>query len=525
MKKSLLIFIFIFLAFIVGDKKIKAEQGTCIIQQLSNTYEVELPFYWYTATKETTVNNLMQQTIEYNHTTTLIDNSSKCNNLTGLTPKKENASSNTLNSKITNYNFSNNELSNSESIYKESLNKFKYSPASQDLKIKASFISLDNLPPLITTDNLNPIIITSLEECISVTYLQLKLTAFDEVDGKVNIKVHQDNYTNNYNVLGDHTIIFSASDKSNNTSYLTITIKVEDRTKPIIEGNQNIKSNMSNPLTVKQIKDTLIAKDNYYSLDSSSISIHKDNYTGNEQKEGTFTVSFKATDPSNNTSNEFIVYVTTYDNIPPSLNGEQNYEISNKILLDINEIANNLIATDNIDKNPTIKLVDDSYTLNYFKIGLYQITFIATDKNENESSPHVININVKDVTKPTIYISQKFIGVDGRASIDIKDIIEIIEQTNNISLNNLIEKRTIKDEYSQNKNIPGEYIIELNYTYESGENINIETKIIVGDFTQKEIIEETKSTPRHDFWSAIKNFLSKLWNFIKYIFSFKWLKN
>ena len=45
----------------------------------------------------------------------------------------------------------------------------------------------------------------------------------------------------------------------------------------------------------------------------------------------------------------------------------------------------------------------------------------------------------------------------------LEDLIEIIEQSNNINQNNLNSKTIIKDEYSNNKNIPGEYIIELNY--------------------------------------------------------------
>ena len=44
---------------------------------------------------------------------------------------------------------------------------------------------------------------------------------------------------------------------------------------------------------------------------------------------------------------------------------------------------------------------------------------------------------------------------------------------------NLSSKTIIKDEYTNNKNIPGEYVIELNYEYENGESINVETKIIV----------------------------------------------
>lgn len=524
MKNTIILFISIFLLSLINSTNVQAEQGTCIIQQFSNTYEIDLPFYWYKVTKIEKTDSMLHNSISYTHTSTYVDTSTKCNNINNSLPKRENDNLNILNYAITTFYFSKNPLTISETIYNEGIATFKHTPSNEDLRIKTTFLSLDNLPPVISNETLSPTIITSLEEVINIIYLKTKLTAYDEIDGIVEIKVHEDNYTKNSKTVGSHTVTFSATDSSNNTSYLTITIVVKDTTKPIITGNSNLTSNMSNPLTIQQIKDSLSVEDNYYEISNSFITVHTDNYTGNEQKEGLFTVSFKVRDLSNNISNAFIVTISTYDDIPPEINGESYYETNYKTLLDLNSLSNNLIVKDNIDDYPKIELLNDNYSNQHFKIGIHKIFFYAIDKNGNKSSPFGISINVKDLTSPTIYISQKFIGIDNNSNIDIKDIIEIIETNNNISTNNLLSFEIVKDEYTPNKTIPGEYLVELNYEYENGEEINIETKIIIDSFNSKESKEQPKNTPKQTFWSVLKDFFLKIWNFVKYIFSFDWLK-
>lgn len=523
MKNIYIIFLSTFLLFMINSINVKAQEGTCIIQHKENTYQVDIPFYWHTVTQVQTVNNLLQQETNYSHSTSYIDSSTKCKNITNSVPKIENINGNILSTKTITFYYSKSSNENSQSIYEKG--KKLFAPSyNENAAIKTTFISLDNLPPVISDDNLNPTIITSPENIINISYLQLKLTAFDEVDGEIKISVHEDNYTKNCKTLGTYTVTFSATDSSNNSSYLTINIIIKDTTKPVITGQTNITSNMSNPVTINQIKDSLSISDNYYIIDPSSITVHQDTYTGNEQKEGVFDISFKVSDPSDNISDEFIVHINTYDDIPPSITGDSIYDISYKKLLDLKNISKTLIANDNIDESPTIELYIDKYSENYFKIGIHTASFIAKDKNGNTSEPYVININVKDLSKPTIYISQRFIGIDGNANIDIKDIIEIIETNNNISDNGLLSFNIIKDEYSSNKNKAGEYLIELQYEYENGDNINIKTKIIVENYTSQNI-KEIKNTPKNNFWSVIKSFLYNLWNFIKYIFSFAWLKN
>ena len=53
---------------------------------------------------------------------------------------------------------------------------------------------------------------------------------------------------------------------------------------------------------------------------------------------------------------------------------------------------NKLIIEDNCDSSPIIELQQDNYTNQYYKVGIYQVSFIAKDKNQNISSPFTINI-------------------------------------------------------------------------------------------------------------------------------------
>ena len=520
MKKYLLTLIFALFFVISHESNIKAESiGTCIMSQFENTYEAEVPFYFYKATMVNTVNDSMVQSTNYTHEEILINNKEKCKSINGKTPEFIKNSNNILNYTRTTFHFSRTKLNDSENIYNSSIFLAPNFMSNGDYKITSEYISLDNSPPIIATENLQPTIITPVGTSINVELIKEKITAYDEVDGLISIKIHEDNYSANYKELGNYTIIFSATDNSNNTAYLTITIKIIDNQKPLISGQESLKSYMSTPLNIEDIKSTLTIKDNYYSLSNDKLCLIEDNYTPSINKEGYFTISFNITDPSNNVSDVFTVTIENYDDIAPSLTGETVYEVSNKTKLDADTIKNQLIIKDNVDENPIIEVTNDSYSNNYHNPGIYQITYTGFDKNNNASTPHTINITVKDTTKPTFYISKKFIGIDESFNVTIDELIDIIEATNNIPTNNLISLNIIKDEYTPNKNTPGTYLVELNYEYEDNENITIETYIVVDEYTN---IKKEPKTNKKSFWDTIKRFILKIWNFIKQIFSFNW---
>lgn len=518
MKKFILIFSFSLLYIFFFELKISAStSGICILKQQNKTYEIETPFYWYIAVKTTNVDNMLNEEINYSHTLIEIKNKDDCESLNNISPTyKQGLNSNFLNNQTTNFFYNKKILENSEQIYYNSLNIFNVPDLIHNtgFEITSTYISLDDLPPIIANDTINSTIIATVSNKFPVELLKEKIIAYDEVDGQVNVEIFEDNYSNNYNVLGTYSITFIATDNSNNSSYLSINIKVIDNVKPQIKGQTKLNSYMSNPLTINQIKDTLTITDNY-DTDLKNIIIKYDNYSKNTSIEGNFVITFLAYDNSNNESLPFNINITMIDDIAPTIEGSFSYKISIKNLLDINTIINQLSIKDNIDQKPTIEAIYNTYTENFYKIGIYQISFIAKDKNKNSSSPFIVNIITEDTDTPIFYISQKFIGVDSNNQISIDNLIEIINDVNDIDTTTVKNISIIENSYSDNSMNSGTYKITLKYEYENNNQLLLESNIIVSNYTQK---EEKKNTPRKSFWSVIKNFFTKIWNFLKKIF-------
>jgi len=519
MKKFLFTIGLIIFAFLFTNIATKAKEGVCILKQQNVTHEIETPFYWYSVTQETSINGMLVPTTNYNHHHTLIKTKESCLNINGASPSFETETRNTaFITKQKNFYFSKNLLSDSNYIFEKSNEKFKIptTPSTTGYEISSTYISLDDLPPVIALNEINSILVLNVNQKISLAYIKEKITAYDEVDGTIKVEIHEDNYSDNYTLLGTYKITFSATDSSGNTAYLSINIKVVDNIKPTISGQKEINSYMSNPLTINQIKNTLTITDNYdSSLDK--LLILKDDYSSNTSKDGTYEVSFSAKDNSGNESSPFIIRIKMIDDIAPTIQGETSYKVNVKSLLDTNTISNQLNPIDNVDTRPQIQIIEDLYTNNYYKVGIYQVSFSCIDKNNNVSAPFIINIIVEDTDKPIFYVSQKFIGVDSTNQIKIEDLIDLVSETNNINQSNITNISILEDYYSSNYNKTGTYTIKIKYEYTDSSESIIESKIIVSDYSKN---EAKKNTPKRTFWSVFKNLILKIWNYIKNIFSF-----
>lgn len=520
MKKTFY-FTIAFLFFIfLGGSEISASSGTCIFKQQNKTYQIDTPFYWYTVTKEVSYDSMLHSSESFSHSQKAIKSQQQCLELNNSSPTYiQGINGNALSNLTTNFYFDKNLLSDSSTLFSNSLVKFSVPDIvyTTGFEITTNYITFDELPPVIATDQISSTIVAQVNEKISLDNLKNKISAYDEVDGLVEVTIYEDNYTKNYNKLGTFSITFSATDHSNNTAMLTINIKIVDTIKPTLSGQHNMTSHMSNPLTTSQIKNSITATDNYDKNLSTSITLHSDNYSSNTTKEGTFEISFIATDSSNNQSEPFIVRITMIDDIAPTITGETSYHTNVKTLLNINTIIDQLIATDNIDESPSIELKYDTYTENYYKVGIYQLSFVSLDKNNNLSSPFIINIIVEDTDKPIFYVSQKFIGLNSASQIPIEELIDLINEVNNIDQKDVVSLTVIEDTYSKNYSIEGTYKIKLKYEYETKEDVILESNIIVSTYKEN---TKNKNTPNKTFWSVIENLILKIWNFIKKIFMF-----
>lgn len=523
MKKIFKLLIIAFSFFIFSKTtSIKAQEvGTCIIKAQEKTYNVNAPFYWYTAYKESITNNSLSTTDNYNHIEKYINDEAGCKSINNSLIKREQPyKGNFLSYKITNYFFATNKLTDSKLIYDKSIETFNFieTVGNVSINVYSEFISLDNLPPVIAKENLDSVIITSMNNFISIDSLKSKIKAYDEVDGITEILISKDDYSNNKSTPGIYEITFSSSDKSGNTAYLSIKIKVIDNIKPTITGPSTLKSYMSKPLSLEEIKNKLIINDNYDQNIENRLVIKEDNYSNNTNKLGTFLISFYVTDLSNNKSDIYTINIEMLDDIPPTISGKNSYTTTYNNKLNIDEIKNSLTLSDNISANITIDLSFDNYSLNYFIPGSYEIGYIAKDESNNESEVYIITIKVEDTEKPIFFISQKFIGINSSSNIPVEEIIETLENDNNIDKSTILYYEVLEDTYSNSKTIPGEYKIKLYYEF-TNENIIIEADVIVEDLSVNKDTAKEK-TPKKSLWSVIKNILLSIWNFIKRIFSF-----
>lgn len=516
MKKIIFILFLSIFMIVFKFTTISASSGTCIFKQQNKTYQVDTPFYWYEVTKESLYSNTLQNTVTYSHTSSLIKTKDQCESLNNISPTyTQPLYDNFLNNRTTNYYFNSYLLDHSEELFEKSLKTFQVPDliSTSDFTISSTYISLDELPPIIANDTINSIIIVTVNKKVDVNQIKNKITAYDENDGVVAIKIQEDNYSPNYTKLGTYSLIFSASDSSGNTSTLSIDIKVIDNIEPIIKGENTLNSYMSNPLTIDQIKETLTIIDNY-DTNLKILHLSQDNYSSNKQKEGEFTVSFFATDNSNNKSQEFTITIKTIDDIPPTIQGNISYTVDIKNKLDTSTIISQLTVKDNIDQNPLVEIISNTYTSNYFKVGIYQMSLIAKDKSNNESSAFIINIITKDNEKPLFYISQKFIGLDSSNEIKIEDLITLIAEINNINNSKIKNIIILENTYSKNYNIEGTYFVKLECEHTDNSKTILESNIIVSSYNKS----TKKNTPKKSFWSVIKNFFNKLINFIKKLY-------
>lgn len=143
------------------------------------------------------------------------------------------------------------------------------------------------------------------------------LTIKDNVTGFETLKKQiDDTYKSQYNIVGDYSITYSATDFQGNSTTKVITIKIKDTTAPTIslkDGGQTIYTNRD--LSNEEIFDLLDINDNYDDITYNQVSITNTS-DGLEGVEYQVTVS--VTDSNNNSSNATFTYYIN-DTTPPSI--------------------------------------------------------------------------------------------------------------------------------------------------------------------------------------------------------------
>ena len=306
--------------------------------------------------------------------------------------------------------------------------------------------------------------ITNVDDPITLPELLSGIKAYDDNDGDVTdrIVVTKDDYSSNKKSVGVWEIVLQVSDSASNTTTFTIYVSVIDTEKPVITGKTSFKVETIDNYDVSHFFKELKIIDNYDGNISSEVKIISDEYTKNKNKAGTYKVTCYVSDSSNNRLDfTFTVVVEYIDRTAPVFSGKFTYDVNKSDVLKVETILKNVTATDNVDGDISkkIKVLKDYYSHAPSRVGTFKIVLSVSDTSGNTATQEII-INVKDNINPKFYIDSKVITIDLKDNkLTVNDLVNFLIKTNGLKED--INYNVTYDDYSENKNKPGEYRIVL----------------------------------------------------------------
>lgn len=252
-------------------------------------------------------------------------------------------------------------------------------------------LSNSHLPPTITLNGDSIVYI----EVLSGVYNELGASAFDLVDGNLSNSITISG-TVNILVIGTYIITYSVTDSYNNSVSVTRTIVVQDSTPPTIFGLTDLTLEVNNNLSNEELMTNVYAIDEHdnYIGHVTSLTYNLDNFNNDEL--GIKYITYTATDAYNNSISQNRK-ITIVDSTPPLLTLIGDSVIYNDVYTPYIEYG--ATAIDNYDNEIQVNItgfVDISL------LGMYTITYNATDSNGNSAIPLTRTVNVIDSTAPVI---------------------------------------------------------------------------------------------------------------------------
>jgi len=348
-------------------------------------------------------------------------------------------------------------------------------------------------------DNTRPAIsgeenfVTNVDDAKPLSFFQQYITAVDETDGVVPVYVITDNYTANMSVLGTHKVVFGAKDNSDNEATLEVYIRVVDITKPVISGNSSVANiGYKETWNISNFKTTLSVSDNYDTLTHNDITVKTDGYTSNKTKLGTYNVVYAVVDNSGN-EGTFTKQVKVIDNVKPNISGPTTIATSNNTILTESDVRSQLTASDEIDGNITnkIELVEDNYTGQGNKVGTYTIKYRVVD-NAGNIGEHTVTIQRSDKIPPVFFIEDGVtIKTTPTTPLTFEQIIQILDATNQVTINATTTFRTLFNDYTNNEQEPGLYTWSVEAKSTNGSESVHHMSIQVLDVEDEDTIDVT----------------------------------
>ena len=225
---------------------------------------------------------------------------------------------------------------------------------------------------------------------ISVESIKASLTASDDTDGNLttSITLKADNYSNKFNNVGSHIVVFTVSDKAGNVSDFTVTINVVDRIAPVLSGPTSIDKAYNLSLTLDDILQQFTVTDETSNLTWENISVVRDDYSLNSNTPGSYVIHLQVKDGANNYSEIHTLTINVIDDIPPVFIVSGVINVKQSLVLSENDLINILKIKGVYDEsNDSLTVLQNDYVNNEKTVGVYDVVYeIANNEGKSRYS-------------------------------------------------------------------------------------------------------------------------------------------
>ena len=322
-------------------------------------------------------------------------------------------------------------------------------------EITINIIVVDATKPVIN----GPTALTSdMSSPLTEADIRAMLSGSDNADTSLTVELVSDNFSANTQKAGSYTITYKTVDDSGNESEIhTVTITNKDDIKPVISGESSISAGSVTKLSIDEIKANLSVSDN---IDSGlTINVVEDNYSNNYSQVGSHTITFNSTDNSGNVSETYTLTIVVSDTTKPVITGTSEYTSNMSNPITEAQIRAGLTATDNVDEELTINLVNDGFAGKEQQFGTFEVHYNVTDSAGNVSETYVVRVTTYDDIAPVITgINEYSVSTIGK--LDLEHLQKVLDVTDNDGEVPTI--KLVKDGYSDYSTIVGSY--EVSYT-------------------------------------------------------------
>lgn len=312
------------------------------------------------------------------------------------------------------------------------------------------------------------VFVVNVDNPLSKEDILSHISAYDEVDGTVEVKFDSCDYDPDNLVLGEHKAVVSATDISGNKATEEIIINVVDIKAPTISlGSSSNLYSMRYDDTFNEgefLAKNIEVRDNFDERVNIEVNIISNEYEGHEGEVGRYNVEVEAIDSSGNRAT-FTSYFDVYDDIAPEITGSGSLEATTEHLLTEDEILANFSAVDGHDGSIELTLEDyNEYASQWnakFPSTSMNVKVVAIDSSDNRTEK-IVHITVKDTTPPVFYSGMEGeIEVSYDEPMDLQSILETMQFNDNWSEYENIAIQISEENYIENKNKVGTYEIKI----------------------------------------------------------------